>query len=578
MTLTISQGHGVHPHGALAQLADPVVAAAHNLGPPFFCIEVQTYKPGTTTYTFSQGHGSHPHGALAELADSVEGSGVILASDLGYRTKTSDPLGLRVYPPHVDQAFAVDRRVNLDPAQSGLGAAWGTITLANANRTYDAIAAAWNSDGRQVRVLWGQKSWDYTRGIFLDPSYLALAPVFVGVATPWFLSDAALEIPLRDPSYWIERPLQTTLYLGTGTYEGPAALTGTPKPKARGGTSGNPICNVTPVLIDPTNRIYQYTDGPGTVVNLYEGGALTIVLQGNTTNLYSGSTSAGQYRTDNSRGLFQLGSVPVRTITCDVTGQFPIAGAVTTAAQIARYLLTEDLAIPASFIESGSFTTVDIARPYVSGIYFGPNDSPDGATALQRVLTSFAAQLLPTRSGQLRLVTLRALPVTAVPVAAFTPANVIACVPRSLPGTIDPPPYRFRVGYQHNYTTQDSDIGPTTTDTHRQFIAAADRYASASSAAVLSGYRRPNDTAPIGVALLVQTDAQTVANELVALWSTRRRVYDVTVPVAPGLAIDAGDVVSLTYPTDDLHGGKLAQVVGEQFRSQDATTTLQVLV
>jgi hypothetical protein len=47
-------------------------------------------------------------------------------------------------------------------------------------------------------------------------------------------------------------------------------LAGKRKPKTRGGTALNPVRNVTPTLIDPTNLIYQYSDGPGTVVNLYE--------------------------------------------------------------------------------------------------------------------------------------------------------------------------------------------------------------------------------------------------------------------------------------------------------------------
>lgn len=42
--------------------------------------------------------------------------------------------------------------------------------------------------------------------------------------------------------------------------------------------------------------------------------------------------------------------------------------------------------------------------------------------------------------------------------------------------------------------------------------------------------------------------------------------------------LDFGDVVSLTWPADDLVSSQLAQIVGERFASSDSTITLTVLV
>jgi predicted GH43/DUF377 family glycosyl hydrolase len=380
----------------------------------FFAVEVDAFKPGSETVTIDEGHGVRPHGTLAMFPDPVPDSGTIRASDLGYRTLASDTVGLQVYPPFLSEAFNINRRMNLDPVQPSVAAAWGSIQLVNQDGQYDAISASWNSDGRDVRVLTGSKVWDTVRRVYVDPPYAALSQAFVGVATPWFLSDTTLSIPLRDATYWIERPIQPTQYLGTGGLEGPTivnggTLTGAPKPKARGGTAASPIRNVSPVLVDTVNRIYQYNDAPGQVINLYEGGALTITRASDTTNLYAGSTPAGQYRTDNSHGLFQLGSVPVAQITADVVGNFAVAGAKSIAADVARYLLTEDLSLPIANLDVASFTNAAISYPYVAGVYFGPNDSPDGATAVARVVGAFGAALVPTRTGALRLMVLRAL-------------------------------------------------------------------------------------------------------------------------------------------------------------------------
>jgi hypothetical protein len=340
------------------------------------------------------------------------------------------------------------------------------------------------------------------------------------------------------------------------------------------------------VLIDPVALIYQYNDAAGTVVNLYEGAALTITFSADTTNLYAGSTPAGQYRTDNSRGLFQLGSSPVHAITCDVTGQFPVAGVITKPGTIARYLLTEDLALPIANADTASFASADIRFPYTAGIYFHPSDAASGATAVSRVLAGFGAKLVTGRTGKLKCFVVRALAGTAAAIAQFDTTNIITkpdgtggLVPVALPAEVSPPPYRLRCAYAHNYTVQTSDLNTASaTAAQLQFVATPDSYGSWSDGSIQLAYARPNDPDPFGGSLLVQADAQAVAEALGALWGVRRRIYDVTLPVEVGMLRDIGDVVRLVYPMDDLRGGKLGQIVGESFRSADDSIVLRVLV
>lgn len=570
----------------------------------FFAVEVSAFKPGSSGFTFDEGHGTHPHGTLAQFPDEIEASGTIYASDLGYRSASTDIDPTRPYPPLLDQAFQMVRQMNVDPADSAVAAAWGTINLTNADRRFDSIAASWNSDGRQVRILAGSKTLDPTLFIFADPEYSALSTFFVGIAQTWFLSDTQLQIPIRDATYWLETPLQSTTYDGSGTYGGNDALIGKPKPKARGGTGANPIRNITPTLIDPTNLIYQYNDGAGTVVSLYEGGATDITFASDTTDLYSGVTPAGQYRTDNSRGLFQLGSTPVRAITADVTGEFPVAGAVTTICAIAQYLMSEDLELPAGNIDVSSFQTANAAYPYTGGIYFSSDVNPDGVTAVGQVLGSIGAKLYPSFGGQLRVLVLRAIPDGTAPILVIDDTNAVSVTPVPLPTTLAPPIYRARVGYSHNYTVQTSGLNPTLTSTQLQDLAAADKYASSSSSTILTSYLHPNDLAPIVGAVLAKADAQSVADDLISLFAGRVRIYDVAMPrsavltgggvlesdsgaelqsdtgaiLVSGAPIDISDVVRIIWPMDDLGFGKLGQIIGESFTSSDDTLTLRVLV
>jgi hypothetical protein len=451
--------------------------------------------------------------------------------------------------------------------------------LSNADNQFDTLTATYNSDGRDVKIKTGEKLFDRTRQYHTDPNYGALQTLWAGVATPWFLSDVALTVPIRDATYWLEQLYQATVYGGTGSYDGTQTLTGKPKPRTRGGTTADPVRNITPTLVDPLNRIYQYSDGPGTVVTLYEGAAAVFVYNGDTTNLYSGSVPTGRYRTDNSRGLFQLGANSVHTITADVTGQFPIAGSITTFANLARYILTEDMELPPSLIDTASFAAVDTAYPYIAGGYYDSNGGLTGVDVVNHVVSGPGCKLIAKRNGKLGLFMLRALPATAVPVATYDLSNIVTITPVALPSTLDPPPYRIRSEFQHNFTLQTSDLnGASATTQQQQFVGMTGSFATWSSTAVLTAFRRPNDPPPITGLLLRIEGAQAVVNDLGLLWGVRRRLYDVTVPAFDNLDRDIGDVVSLRYPMDDLKAGRLGQIVGYSFRSPDAATTMRVLV
>lgn len=376
-------------------------------GAIFFVAEIAAFAGPGQPIAIARGWNSAASNTLSLTPFAAESSGTLVASDVGYVSSATDPLGVLPYPPVLTQAFQIDREVALEPGQTAAAAGWGTIILANDDGRWDGIAAQWNADGRAVSILRGVKTWDDGRGIWLDPPRGALVPVFAGVATPWFLDADSLRIPIRDATYWLERPLQTNQYGGGGGYDGTATLAGKPKPKTRGGNLVSSVRNVTPVLIDPINLVYQYSDGPGTIVRLYEGGATTIVFSQNVTNLYTGTTAPGHYRTDNARAAFQLGSVPVHTITVDVTGAFPVAGVADSVATLAALLLTEDMALPPGNLDAQSFIDAAVLFPYTAGIYFDPDTNVDGVTAISQVLSSFGAKLIADRTGRLRCLVLR---------------------------------------------------------------------------------------------------------------------------------------------------------------------------
>ena len=540
---------------------------------PFLAAYITMFQAAGSSLSFRYGWASTPWAALDLTAPRTEETAKLYASDAGYRTRASDPDGVIAYPPVLVGTLAIDRQLALDPGQTAAGWGWGTLAFANDDDAYSSLLSTWTVDGRAVEVRYGEKTYDTTRGIFVDPAIGDTKVAFSGIAESWSLTVNQLQIPIRDATYWLERPIQSQTYLGTGTYEGGSNLTGKPKPILRGA-----CLTILPVLIDPTNRIYQVNNGYASISALYEGGATTITFQADTSNLYSGSTTAGQYRTDVSRGLFQLGSAPVRTITCDATGRFPTAGAKSVAADIAYYLLTEDLALPTANIAGSTFTSAATDYPYAAGVYFAPDDNPSGVAAVSRLLSAFGAKLIPTRAGTLSLIVLRAIVSGATPTRAYTADDIVSLVPTALPATLTPPPYRIRVAYQHNYFVQTSDLSASVTAAQREFVQSADRFAAASSGTISLAYARPSDPSPFGGALTSQTDAQAVADAVLALFATRRRLFDMTVPVSVGINNDIGDVIQITYPLDNMSAGQLGRIVGEQFRPNGSTITVRVLV
>lgn len=537
----------------------------------FYACKLEIYIPGSSTAVASNLPWSSRPFAVAPDMVVVESTNTVRVSDVGYRDATDG-----VYPPLLSRAFDYDRSVALQPGADAVGASWGTMTLLNPSGTWDGVAASRSCDGRPVTIYAGYKAFDASRGIQVDPAFASLVPVFQGIAKGWFLSETELEIPLTDATYFIEKPLQSTFYLGTGGYEGPTTLTGAPKPKTRGGTASYPITNVTPVLVDATNLIYQYNDAAGTVVNLYEGGAVTYTSGGNVADLYASPPAPGQFKTDNARGLFRLGTKPVRPITADVTGSFAVAGAQTTAANIAINLLLEDAATPPGNIDTASFSALNTAYPWISGYYF--DTEIDVTEAVSLFLRSVGAKLIAARDGKLKAVPLRAVATSATPAATWTTSEIVTLSPQRMGEPLDPPADLWRIGWGMNHTIQNTDLTPTIADARKSLIANDWQIAGYFSADVNAAYRRPSRPAVVPTALLVQADAATLATSTGGLWSNRRRLYSVELPIEVGLLRDLGDIVRITYPMDDLISGKLGIVVGEKYRSTDATMTFQVLV
>lgn len=552
-------------------------------GPLFTALELEVYRPGGTYATAGLAHAEAPHGAMPLAAAAAADADTLRASDLGYVTRSTDTPASAVYVPTLEAGFAANRALDLQPGTAAYSAAWGDVRLVSDDRRYDAGLLGRNADQRAVRILLGRKVRDRARGLWTDPPYADLAALFSGLAQPWQAEESALAVPVRDHSSYLDRPYLQAAYGGTGGLDGTADIAGRLKPRLRGGDASNPVRNISPVRIDSVANVWQVSDAEATITALYENGAAVFTFAGDVADLYTGSTPAGQYRTDTARGLFQLGSPNAGQITCDAWGKFPTGTSIFTPPHnIANYqallMLTRDVLLPDDAFDGNAFGAVLGPGLLEAGWYWDGAQQESSAEAVARVLACINCRLITRRDGKIAAMNLAAIPAGTTPSGSYSTAHIVSLRRMPLPPGVAPPLYRVRWGYQHNHTVMQSGLNPTVTDARRQFLGTADRFATAANLAVLNQYRRPNDPQPIPSALLQEADALLMAQQVLALWGVERRLYSVELPIALALRHDLGDVLSVTYPLDDLDAGRLGLVVGEQVRLGDSTSSLMVLI
>ena len=151
---------------------------------------------------------------------------------------------------------------------------------------------------------------------------------------PWLVTPTTVQVALRDASYYLERQVPRNLYGGTGGLDGEVGLAGQAKPLVFGGPTDAVIKNMTPVLVDPANLIYQVNDGPVP----RSGRSMMAAMPGSSHQATWPISIRARRQQGNtgpaSPGLFQLGTPTSR--------QPPIVASSATLSrtdQLARYLL-----------------------------------------------------------------------------------------------------------------------------------------------------------------------------------------------------------------------------------------------
>lgn len=449
------------------------------------------------------------------------------------------------YEGRVTVPLVIERQMPIFPEQDRrVQRQFGTIEIANGDGFMDTLIQSLAVDGRQVRVLFGPYMAPYSQ-------FTVIADV---VSTGWEADDLKVTIGIRDRSYNLDLPLQENLFAGTGGAEGNAEIAGKPKPLLFGRCR-----NITPIVIDPFNLIFQVHDGTIHGIDaVYDQGA-EISPEGTDVATYADlvalSVSASMFATCKAEGMFKLGSSPAGLVTADVLGDATPDYA-NTLDVIALRILTDRASLPTRFQNRASFAGAASIGGEM-GIYISPASLPSTADIMNALLGSVGGWWGAGRDGRIRAGRLSP-PEDRSPNFFLDEFDIQDMEPQPSPT----PRWRQRVGYQPNWTEQrGEDIALSVPDERRQFLTQTMRVVTSASNSVRVRHLQALDPDPVLGLFESAADAQELSDYLLALYSPDRRLYAMSLKRI-GYALDLQKIVRVTWPRMGLQNGKNFSIVG----------------
>jgi len=533
---------GLAPFGAAALEPGPTVSLADALasGDVVYLLEIDGAPAASADAPAGFGalpFGLAPFGAPDPTwSEAPAAEAPIRFSDAIFISQGDDTPAHTWWEPRLVQPLRVSRGFGLTPGAAVDGAAAGEAELDNADGGLDGLVLGTAIDGRRAQVLVGRRG---------DPR-AAFSPAFTGVCDGWQVRESTVGVALRDPSYLLDVALRTDLYAGTGGLEGGADLGGTAKPLRLGGLE-----NEEPRLVDPAALIWQVSAAVGAIPAVYDRGA-AVTAAGDTGDLYAGSTTGGQFRTDLARGLFQLGSSPSGRITCDVEGDATGSGYVERPGSLLLRVLREKAGLDERYVDEGSFLSLDTLGPV--GLTVGEGET--ARQVLSRVLAGLGGGWTTRRDGRVRAWRL-AEPDGGAAVARLDARHILALTDATAPADAWPPNWRRRVTYRALGVVQPGeDLAGSVSDARREFLARPSSSAAAAQPAIVNRHLRATDPEPVASPFREAADAAALAAQLLALHGAERLWLSAELPLRIGQPIEAGDTVIVAWPRRGLAGGR----------------------
>ena len=470
---------------------------------------------------------------------------------------------------------------------------FGEIELTNADGGLDTLFDSGFTDGRPVRLKVAPLSYDsYARPVY--PPLAAFGSVVEATAQQWQLSDSSLRIGLVGALSRLDRPLQPNRYGGSGGSDGTAEMAGMSRPCGWGWLPNVPL-----QLVDPALNIYQIVDtGLQALVELRDGGYPLNFAQAvsNYTALASLDVAGGDYTVWLGGGYVRVGVVPVGRLTADVEagdgrrarslfgdgsgfsdgagfGDFVLGQYVQTAAAIIARIIRERGGTAASVIEDTSFESFSRTVSSRCGWFQPAGGSATVLEAVDRIAVSVGAWLADDSFGRIAVGRVGPAPTSAQ--RRLTERQITAA--RTVPLPYGVAPSEVQIEYAQPWQVQTPDeLVADAPAAARQAATTPSRRVSHALAEVSTALPSAK---PLRIASLFpdRGDALTLLQHLVATYSLRRRLVELTTPML-GASIRRGEAIHVTYPIAALRNGAFGTVVDVEISTRRRECRLAVLV
>ncbi len=395
---------------------------------------------------------------------------------------------------------AADTQVDLtgDEIDTPGRTAFGNIELLLGGGDHDALASYfW--DGRAVEVLMGAPDFDFTE----------FQRVVYGTADDITFDDRRLSIVFRGRADLLNVPVQETLYAGTGGLEGGDDIKGLEKPLVFG-----EVQNITPVLVDRANQIYQFHDGSAQAVTAAYDGAAALTFGADVADITASAPAAGSYNTQLSGGYVRLGAEPAKALTLDVQGD-NTGGYVSTVADIIRRIDETYTALTSSDLDLAAFAQVNLDNSAPVGIYI---TNQTVAQVDAELIESIGGVGTFTREGKRTIAVFK----KTSSAGSVTERDIVQM--RRVRSAA--PTWRRKLGYAKAWTVQPQDVVlSSATSARKDFVAQEYRYSIAEDSTIKT--RRAGAEAIERKTLLAnQADADTEVARQQALFGADPQRFD----------------------------------------------------
>lgn len=449
----------------------------------------------------------------------------------GWTSGGADSPAHTTYEAYIVEPLNFTRSMWREGATGGRStASYGYVVLSNAEGQMDEWLG-FAVDGRQITVLLGGDG-------FARADY---GVVYTGTMQAVEFDVDTVRLVLRGHQYRLDVPLQSTLYAGTGGWEGGADFAGRPKPLVYGIVRG-----YEPPVVDRVDLRVDLHDGAiEAVLGVYDSGIpLTFDADyASTAALDAATIQSGYYATCLAEGRMRLGTAPAGRVTVDMQGDASGGYVQTGGAIMAR------IASRASVASDGaSVAALDAASPGALGRPF--TDAVTVAAAMDAIAESQGAWWGFKRASD-TIVYGRLIVPTGAPAAEFTEREILDCT--ALATAL--PPWRLRLGYRPCWAPMTpADLAAGASAATIDFYGAPARYVTAEDAARKATHLLAPDQT-LQTLFDTHSDAKAEADRRLALYATGRRMWRMRAKTQP-FSLDLGDEIRLTLPRLGLNGGK----------------------